>query len=806
MCLNFYLFVFILNDMGILLYLITSCASLLATDSMQNILIITHAPQGTLGDASAAAKLQQLLLQDFNAKVAISVAKEHEEPVKKLFGEKKPYQLINQLETTGQKAFKKMLFGSKLVIAYPTPHFLGENSVTTLAKKGVPVISVGEYDYDIEYRLSRKAINITPGSLFLNSGLGKECLGIYIDEFDTPPKAPFKDQIHPADREKLPVDLLEEDHQLYFGYFNRLFESTGFATAPRFIALSLLMSSQKQVDIILPLQAFDAPGVSKESRVNSLLDADFIKEMEGFRKVAISYSPPSPHPLKHLIYQWEKNKFIVRNVQEDEFAHQKHSAEKIVRIINPFPLHKRSMVALTRLSEPVNLLTGDQSFSEALSLLKIPFYQIMPWKKKFYTALINAAEGADALQTWLKMMDNQTVSVKALAEFYHVHQEDLAKDMKQLRDFIAENKNFSLQFLNFLETFLNSSRLERFKLFVEQMKQNPKHYVNQRGYDGKCSILTTGALLAHLNFYLKAGDSEEKNEMMNYFFNSGLMTSVAEGGILESGKAREFWFYSSLKDMHPDLKNPFDADSIVEWARLTFGVGREIAGNEDVSLTTIPLRIILQPLTSIDIRQFTPAQILSVLQYMMSFKAVSCSMKGVNLMGEQFLINILKNKPSKEVLNHLLQLIFATPCYINDIDDETFFFDDKSPSLFFLMTDKGRASFSAQLLNNPEAIEALFDLLFDTNNPPIIGTEGVKINDLVLKELLFPDTTTRRFRSLFQPWPQKTPEEKELARKLLEVTGHRLSILEEFLLKHKSDLSSEQLELYQSFTKSYGKY
>lgn len=69
-------------------------------------------------------------------------------------------------------------------------------------------------------------------------------------------------------------------------------------------------------------------------------------------------------------------------------------------------------------SEPVNLLTGDQSFSEALSLSKIIFYQAMGWKKSFYNALIAASQKYTTLHQWFGLVNEKSTPVKTLVDFY----------------------------------------------------------------------------------------------------------------------------------------------------------------------------------------------------------------------------------------------------------------------------------------------------------------------------------------------------------------------------------------------------
>jgi hypothetical protein len=62
---------------------------------------------------------------------------------------------------------------------------------------------------------------------------------------------------------------------------------------------------------------------------------------------------------------------------------------KVLRIINFFPLPHSSMKDFFALSEPLTLVTGDQTFNEVMEIYgKIPLYEKMTWKIDLYNSIL----------------------------------------------------------------------------------------------------------------------------------------------------------------------------------------------------------------------------------------------------------------------------------------------------------------------------------------------------------------------------------------------------------------------------------
>ncbi|KGP64384.1 hypothetical protein EP47_11450 [Legionella norrlandica] len=780
---------------------------------MPDIIILTHAPQKTLGDPSAAAKLQQILMEKFAGyyrnlviKVVVNVKKSDEEPVRNLFAQGMSYELINGIDTSeGMTRLKEIISEAELIISYPTPHFIVENVAELLSDSMKPVISIAEYDYDMRFQLSqRKYIPIIPGTFFLSTGIGEGNLGIYIEKFSEPAK------IHPEDYAKLPGDLLSESKELYFGYFNKLFKSYTGATPIKYIAFAINSSSKREIDIILPLQPRDTPEGNSESKANILLSDEFIKDLETFNHILISYLPTGPHSPLYLMYQRKGDNLAVSEISQEDFENQKDKSDKLIRIINPFPLHKDSMRALVEASEPVNLLTGDQSFSEALSLSKIAFYQTMPWKRKFYDALRAASQKYKTLEEWFEIAGKKGVPVQALVEFYKKNKDNLLAEVQALQKDFEKSKNLSVLFPNFLDNFLQSNPLERFTQFIDHLKHNMEYYANVEKPDEQRYVLTQKSLGDHLFFYLNQAKTIEKKNKMLAYFDSHI------DSLIKMNPIKKVWFYFNLKTQHPELPISLPASYIIEYLHnLALSeediydiYGTPILKNqtantyakateqeEQLQETMLSLYSCLRILEITDIAQFTPEEKLNALSEIMRCGAI-CRQSGDEL--DKYWLEFLEHEMDKRVWQQMLKLLFTTPCYKSL--DEGAAFDPDKPSLFFKLS-KHRPKLVEMLLHHPDAIRMLTKELFFTDHPTVKAYH-TKINELVLNSLFsirFPSIPSYRF---FRDFPKVTPKEKELIGKILSVEGEEQAVIISFL---KEKLATNPKEIAQ-FTKDFTEY
>lgn len=146
---------------------------------MKKIVIITHAPQGTLGDPSSAAKLQHCIINEFSKqsepidiKVVVNVKSKYIEPVKTLFKSNMPYQLLNEFN---ESTLIPEIADAALIILYPTLIF-DYSTAMLIGKAKKRVLALGEYDIDLDYQHQHRCtfFSTVVGSLFLSTGVGEK--------------------------------------------------------------------------------------------------------------------------------------------------------------------------------------------------------------------------------------------------------------------------------------------------------------------------------------------------------------------------------------------------------------------------------------------------------------------------------------------------------------------------------------------------------------------------------------------------------------------------------------------------------
>lgn len=716
---------------------------------MKNIVIITHAPQGTLGDPSSAAKLQQCIESELlnqsdpiNIKVIVDVKPQYADPVKKLFHSNTSYQLLNGLN---ESTLIPEIADADLIILYPTPHFLDYTSVVLIGKTKKRVLSLGEYDIDLDYQHQNRStfFNTAVGTIFLSTGVGEKNLGIYLNARSPSYKNLF-DLIHPEDISKLPKDL-KQTKGLYFGYFNRIADSCTGATPASFIAFAAHNSpNQREIDIIISLQPKDTYTSSQESTMRALNEINFVENLQGFKQVLIAYFPPASGRPQYLMYHPDEGTHS--EISKEEFENQQNESDKIVRLFNPFPLQQQSIEAFMEVSESVNLLTGDQSISEALSFSKIPFYQAMPWKKQFYESLINIAEknSLTIFHRWLELVNDTSESPKKLADFYNTHRKMLKKETKDFRNYLLQEKNLSRNITAYIRSMLNMPTDELFKKFLDNMHRNLNYYVSESGAGDK-TIVGSMALFDHLNFYLEEASINEKNSMMKYF-----MEHIAQ--IVDVKTESTIHLFAKLKRMHPEIKispsylllvNMLCAEAIshensIQWKEDTSTIKSDLEKNALMELKKQEMDLVKKPLCDL-------SNVISCLNLIKESECTSedkvhllqlietmliCYLSDFSFDEITSLMQFILHETDPDVLRQTFTFLFTTPCY-QETTSNILFYNHK-PSPYFQIPESKRIDFLMNILAHPPVSNILFTL-----DPLTIH--------YILEELLFSNTYKQNF-------------------------------------------------------------
>ncbi len=690
--------------------------------SMKTIVIITHAPQGTLGDPSSAAKLQHCIISEFskqsepiNIKVVVDVKPKYVEPVKKLFKSNMPYQLLDEFN---ESTLIPEIADADLIILYPTPHFFDYSTAMLIGKVKKRVLALGEYDIDLDYQHQNRStfFSTVVGSIFLSTGVGEKNLGIYLNERDLSYKNLF-DLIHPEDSSKLPKDL-KQSQGLYFGYFNKIANSYTGATPARFITFAAHNNpDQIEIDIIIPLQAKDASNCSQESTMRALSESDFIENLQGLNQVLIAYYPPASGSPLYLIYHPDEGTHS--EISKEEFESQQNKSDKIIRVFNPFPLQQQSIEAFLEVSEPINLLTGDQSISEALSFAKTPFYQAMSWKTNFYEALKEVAQknAFTTLHRWFELVNDKFISSKKLADFYKKHQETLKKETQDFRNYLLKEKNLSLNITGYIRSMLTLSTYELFKIFIDNIPLNFNYYVSEQGACNK-AIIGSMSLFDHFNFYLAEANSYEKNSMMSYFIEHiDQIIDVKTESIIH--------LLSKLKRIHPEIKIPlphsllmnmicaeamshtssieWKFDSYIEKNALIYFKKNEM---ERVKKPMLDMNNIPMLLELIAESQCNSKEKVNLLQTIMD--NLICYVSNFSSNEIDSLMKSIMQEKSPDVLQQIFTFLFTTPCYQDAIP--SILLHSGKPSPYFQIPENKRIGFLMKTLTHPHGDNLLFKL------------------------------------------------------------------------------------------------
>lgn len=414
-------------------------------DAYAQITILTESPGDTLGDTSAANKLLKSIAEEALARKKsynyfwIIRSKGLRFSGLSLIPKNVPTLIIDDWAALRKPKLKDLLSSSNLFLSFPTFHYLNTADVDFLNTFSAQYLRCTEYDFMGLNDISHPHLPI------LKTGFCPSCLGIFIEKPN--PSIGTIDSIAAADihlkhfLEKIDMHQDEADQKsLYFGYFNKEFRNElkdSWTNLVNFASIASLKAMLDSLNSDTPLNAnIVVPASEKQFKeIKALLQSLSMSEhvqaqkLKGFlANTSINY------------YKLDRNRI---------YETPEVSSQHVIRIINPFPLEKSSMLGMLAASNPLAGITGDQSFSEGLQYGKIPFYQIMHWKKdlhmNFSTFLYeNLGETSSLAKFFATAVNNEVRNINYLlqqAELVEQNQKKWAADMLKLRDQIYENKN-----------------------------------------------------------------------------------------------------------------------------------------------------------------------------------------------------------------------------------------------------------------------------------------------------------------------------------------------------------------------------
>lgn len=430
---------------------------------------ICNAPDGTLGDPSAAIKLLESIKDKYpmeaDVYLFVKAEKVNHEKVKGIIPEGMSYIIKDGvIDSNAANEVLKM----DAVIIFPTAHFLDVTEYKAIKAAEKPMFVANEYDFDRKFNFTtsdqfspRKRWDpVYPpvfDSYFYTGLSGKEeKLGVFLSEDK---ESHSLSKMTDSDGVKLRNLLFDSDemsdleqrelnyfnsHDLYFGYFNNIIgaESNKFKTTPMaFLDFCIERSKEKDdkhiIDIIMPVKHGE-------------------KNNNGVWWNTTSVEQMFEHLKK---YDLDRYTFEFYEKKDDNLTctEKMGGGPTVVRIINSFPFSANSMKELMHASSPFVLVTGNQSLFEAISYKKIPFYQVMLWTTLVPASLVAAAakylgEGSLLHEYFQSFYQSSKININQ----FLMHEKELLEQIEKFNTIILEKENLGDNFPEKIMDFLQN--------------------------------------------------------------------------------------------------------------------------------------------------------------------------------------------------------------------------------------------------------------------------------------------------------------------------------------------------------------
>lgn len=191
---------------------------------------LTHAPNGTLGDPSALAKLTKAILEQdplIEIVFACVIEDEHKGAVEQL-APKDPRVKFYLAANIDNLLAPETLQSCDGILIYPTFHFLTEKDLATLKSFNKKMFVATEYDFD--EKAQKKIIPLPHCITRLDTGLGTNKIGVFVNIDNQESQRGKISSLNDRDGglKRLLLQGIsdcsntsyKQSHQLYFGYYN----------------------------------------------------------------------------------------------------------------------------------------------------------------------------------------------------------------------------------------------------------------------------------------------------------------------------------------------------------------------------------------------------------------------------------------------------------------------------------------------------------------------------------------------------------------------------------------------------------
>jgi len=321
--------------------------------------------------------------------------------------------------------------------AFDTKEDLGGYEII-IKNDDCPVLLIPEYSCGNKNSISSKQL------IYAFSGLGNNELGIFVDNLSTNQEdVRGINELQDIDlKNKILSNTSPQQYfsntNLYFGYAHHLIYQNHFIN----FVVCLEKPNSKNIDMVLILDKFD----NIDLLFNDTLKQNLLKQNIGL--VEICYEKPL------LIF-----------LSEDK-------TKKKLRIFPRQHLSYKDVQTFLKISQPLVLITGDQSFSDAISFNKFFIYECYEHKIVFKINFIKIAhsKNLDLVVNFLSKTSDSIIPSPVLIDFYKTQMRrnaefkiDYATKMYDCYEEIANyllNNNFQSQWQQYISIIQSEYSIE----------------------------------------------------------------------------------------------------------------------------------------------------------------------------------------------------------------------------------------------------------------------------------------------------------------------------------------------------------
>lgn len=298
------------------------------------------------------------------------------------------------------------------------------------------VLSCTEYNANQDNRMRHQSLQqYYPIVQRLDTGFNQ--LGVYIETpIQNKLQTPSPQLASLIFSNQSETNYFEKSH-LYFGYYNRMFSYDESAN-----------NKIDQINYVVTCIK-DALYWNKVTGLHKDIDIAIDLDKNALAEIYKQLTKEEQNAIQGIIHRTKADALVQSTTNENNKIN--------IRIINPFPLKHEEMLYLITKSNPLTMLTGDQSFTEGLTSNKIIFYQIMRWKDNLYDQFLTEIKlfhiknniEPNLLYQFYDLQKQAKTSNEfwqLALDFYHTNRDELQRQQSLFANYLQEERNLFKSF------------------------------------------------------------------------------------------------------------------------------------------------------------------------------------------------------------------------------------------------------------------------------------------------------------------------------------------------------------------------